>query len=119
MEKTMNDIIAFIEGAMKRDFQMEVFVSEKKDFSIIYIYNHNNDYIEIRQDRCNLCFLTRRLDPYCIENLSEIDILNFKMVLLKAKEYSKNKTLQFFDEFLGEEPSKKITNINDLDDNDA
>ena len=114
----MNDIIAFVKGAIKRDFRIEARSTEACYW--MNIYNSNNDYIEISYwKNGDLYISTHKLNSYHISGLSEKDILDFQITFLEAKEYSKNKTLQFFDEFLGEEPSKKITNINDLDDDDA
>lgn len=117
MEKTMNEIIAFIEGAIRRDFCIEVeFPTET--YLRIRIYNPN-DYIDIACNDEDLYISTSKLGIHHLGSFSEEDILSFKIASLHAREYSKNKTLRFFDEFLGEEPSKKITNINDLDDDDA
>ena len=118
MEKTMNDIIAFIEGAIRRDFCIEVEFPTEACLRI-RIYNPDDDYIDIACSDENLYISTSKLGIHYIGGFSEEDILSFKIASLHAREYSKNKTLQFFDEFLGEEPSKKITNINDLDDDDA
>ena len=56
------------------------------------------------------------LDWVTIE-VSEMDIARFKVEILKAQEYSKNKVIEYFNSFFKEEDDKQI-GVDDLDDDD-
>ena len=121
MEKTIKfeDIIVFIEKAMEKNLNIETTIIKSWDnFSEIHIYIYDTDEscISIRHiSRYNdLITITKnRLDCIDIE-VSEIDTARFKVEVLKAQEYSKNKVIVYFNNFFAVEESK-LTDINDLD----
>lgn len=54
-----------------------------------------------------------------IENLSELDILNFKGLAIILEEYSKNNAIEIMDKYFeSNDKQSKIVNINDLDNED-
>lgn len=120
----MNDIIAFIERAMELNLNIRTTHNECKNIESYGIDVHKEDdsslsilYIKEQKnpENISLSITTNYLDWVKIENISELDIANFKVIILKAERYSKNKVLDYFNNFFKEEESK-LTDINDLDD---
>ena len=114
----MNDIIAFVEKAMERNLNVKVW----GEYGGIDIAQQNSDkYIEIKPvwiERDNfkeICIIKQEFNYYILNNLTELEVASFKFLCARAREYSINKTLEYFNNFFKEEESK-LTDINDLDD---
>ena len=125
---TMNDIIAFIERAIKENFEIRTTYREwNSNFKeyIINIYNSNEDLFVIQylnteerpSKKNNVIQISKRLLDWVDIEVSEMDIALFKVEVLKAQEYSKNKVIEAFNNFF-EKDSSKLTTINDLDNED-
>ncbi len=119
----MNDIIAFIERAMKENFDIRTtcreWDSDIKEY-VINIYNSNEDlfviqYLNTKKE--NTIQISKGLLDWVDIEVSEMDIALFKVEVLKAQEYSKNKVIESFNNFF-EKDSSKPTTINDLDNED-
>lgn len=117
MEKKilMNDIIAFVEKAMKENLDIKVidygqnaairlYGVDKKRFGIDLF---NDEYITLKGSH----------DASIEIKISEMDLALFKVEILKMKKYSENKVMKYFNNFFEEEDSKPTT-INDLDSED-
>jgi len=115
---TMNDIIAFVEKAMECNFNVKVW-GECGEIDVVQKNPDNPDKrIEIRSEDNSfkaISINTYGFNHYIINNLTELEIASFKLLFAKAKEYSTNKTLEYFNNFFKEEDSK-LKDINDLDD---
>lgn len=119
----MNDIIAFIERAMKENFDIRTtyreWGSNLKEYTV-NIYNSNEDlfviqYFSAKKD--DAIQITKGILDWVDIEVSEMDIALFKVEVLKAQEYSKNKVIEAFNNFFEKDSSKPIT-INDLDNED-
>ena len=124
----MNDIIAFIERAMKENFNIRTSHREwNSDFEeyVISIYNSNEElfviqYLSTKENlnkKDNIIQISKGLLNWVDIEVSEMDIALFKVEVLKAQEYSKNKVIEAFNNFF-EKDSSKLTTINDLDNED-
>jgi hypothetical protein len=119
----MNDVIAFIEKAMKENLDIETRIREPKEYNQYLIYIGFNKEkcvtIEVFSDKYNRRYIELRktaLDPLTIE-ISEMDVALFKVEFLKIQEYSKNKVIEYFNNFFDTDEAKPTT-INDLDNED-
>ena len=119
---TMNDIIAFIERAMKENFDIRTTHREwSSNFEeyIVNIYNSNEELFIIQYlstEKDDTIQISRGVLDWVDIEVSEMDIALFKVEVLKAQEYSKNKVLESFNNFFDKDNS--ITDINDLDSED-
>lgn len=114
---TMNDIIAFIREAMNRNFKIDcdyygginVYDNEK----VIYfkrkttITGDKEEILEIVTTNCG---------KYTLE-LSEKDILEWKLLKIRCEEYQHDVAIKDFNNFFEEEENSPKT-INDLDNED-
>ena len=126
---TMNDIIAFIERAMKENLNIRTTHREwdsNLEEYVIHIYNSNEDLFLIQylssnkenvDGKSNSIQISKGLLDWVDIEISEMDIALFKVEVLKAEKYSKNKVIEAFNNFFGEEENK-VVNINDLDNDD-
>lgn len=115
MEKTisMNDVIAFIEKAMKNNLDINVMSNEG-----LRIYKSESEYITFWLLENVLAIDKPKYNnEYRIENISELDLSAYKYLCAKTKEYSINKALNYFNTFF-EEIDSKPRNINDLNNED-
>ena len=120
---TMNDIIAFIERAMKENLNIRTTHREwgsNLEEYIINIYNSNEDLFliqylntDLNKNKNSVQISKGLLDWVDIE-VSEMDIALFKVEILKAEKYSKNKVIEAFNNFFEKDDSKPTT-IDDLD----
>lgn len=121
---TMNDIIAFIERAMKENFNIKTFIRDYDKLfqeDTIEIYNNDGECLIFRtysdiNNNNNIKIIKAYSNNVNIE-ISDMDIALFKVEVLKAQEYSKNKVIEYFNNFF-EKDSSKLTTINDLDNED-
>ena len=124
----MNDIIAFIEKAMKENLDIRTTHREwSSNFEeyVISIYNSNEElfviqYLSTKENlnkKDNIIQISKGLLNWVDIEVSEMDIALFKVEVLKAQEYSKNKVIEAFNNFF-EKDSSKLTTINDLDNED-
>ena len=124
---TMNDIIAFIERAMKENLDIRTTHREwDSNFEeyVISIYNSNEDLFVIQylstenilNKKDNTVQISKGLLDWIDIEVSEMDIALFKVEVLKAEKYSKNKVIEAFNNFFEKEDSKLT--INDLDSED-
>ena len=124
MEMTMNPVINFINKAVEK--KMKITVSRSLNTQIVIWGNEDN--IEFKftlYDKVldkDLNFLEIYV-PYHneikIDNLSELDILNFKGLAIVLEEYSKNNAIEIMDKYFeNNDKQSKIVNINDLDNED-
>ena len=113
MEKkiSMNDVVAFVKKAMENN--MELALSDCFSEIIIYFPNYNVNIWKSSKD--HLSIHIGKLYPYIIDNLSDLDCATFEYLCATVKEYSQNKTLEYFNNLFKDEESK-FKDINDLDD---
>ena len=122
---TMNDIIAFIERAMKENLNIRTTHREwgsNLEEYVINIYNSNEDLFIIQylstekslNKKDNTVQISKGLLDWVDIEVSEIDIALFKVEILKAEKYSKNKVIEAFNNFFEKDDSKPTT-IDDLD----
>lgn len=122
---TMNDIIAFIERAMKENLNIRTTHREwgpNFEEYVINIYNLNEDLFVIQylndkessNKKGNSIQISKGLLDWVDIEVSEMDIALFKVEVLKAEKYSKNKVIEAFNNFFEKDDSKPTT-INDLD----
>ena len=122
---TMNDIIAFIERAMKENLNIRTthrnWGSNLEEY-VVNIYNLNEDVFVIQylnrnkeslDENRNSIQISKGLLNWVDIEISEMDIALFKVEVLKAEKYSKNKVIEAFNNFF-EEEENKVTDINDL-----
>ena len=113
---TATDIINFIQKAMENN--LDIYVRDKgQSFTI---WNLNNDISIYIWGCCydnqkEICIECSYLNTYRIKNVSELDYSSFCYLGAIVEEYSKNKTVEYFNNFFKDEDSKP-TNIDDLDD---
>ena len=124
---TMNDIIAFIERAMKKNLDIRTTHREwgsNLEEYVISIYNSNKDLFVIQHlstektpnKKDNTVQISKGLLDWIDIEISEMDIALFKVEVLKAEKYSKNKVIEAFNNFFEKEDSKLT--IDDLDSED-
>ena len=122
---TMNDIIAFIERAMKENLDIRTTHREwdsNLEEYVINIYNSNEDLFVIQylntekslNKKDNTVQISKGLLDWVDIEVSEMDIALFKVEVLKAEKYSKNKVIEAFNNFFEKDNSKPKT-IDDLD----
>ena len=123
---TMNDIIAFIERAMKENLNIRTthrnWGSNLEEY-VINIYNSNEDLFVIQylssnkenvDGKSNSIQISKGLLDWVDIEVSDMDIALFKVEILKAEKYSKNKVIEAFNNFFEKDDSKPTT-IDDLD----
>ena len=121
---TMNDIIAFIEKAMKENLDIRTTHREwSSNFEeyVINVYNSDEELFVIQylnegssNKKNNVIQISKGLLDWVDIEVSEMDIALFKVEILKAEKYSKNKVIEAFNNFF-EKDNSKPTTINDLD----
>ena len=122
---TMNDIIAFIEKAMKENLDIRTTHREwSSNFEeyVINVYNSDEELFVIQylnggssnKKNNNVIQISKSLLDWVDIEVSEMDIALFKVEILKAEKYSKNKVIEAFNNFF-EKDNSKPTTINDLD----
>ena len=120
----MNDIIAFIEKAMKENLNIRTthrkWGSNFEEY-VINVYNSDEELFviqylneEISNKKNNVIQISKGLLDWVDIEVSEMDIALFKVEILKAEKYSKNKVIEAFNNFF-EKDSSKPTTIDDLD----
>lgn len=126
---TMNDIIAFIERAMKENLNIRTMHREwgsNLEEYVISIYNSNEDVFVIQylnrnkeslDENRNSIQISKGLLNWVDIEVSEMDIALFKVEVLKAEKYSKNKVIEAFNNFF-EKKVDRPKDINDLDNED-
>ena len=117
MEKKilMSDIIAFIEKAMKESLDIKIIECGQNVEIRIYGVDNKRFSIDLFNDKYIL--LKGSHDISVVIKMSEMDFALFKVEILKVKEYSENKVIEYFNNFFEEEGFKPTT-INDLDNED-
>lgn len=120
----MNDIIVFIERAIKENLNIRTTYREWGSFEeyVINIYNSNEDLFVIQylntegssDKKNNYVQISKGLLDWVDIEVSEMDIALFKVEILKAEKYSKNKVIEAFNNFFEKDDSKPTT-IDDLD----
>lgn len=111
----MDDIIAFIERAMEENLNIKTWIRGGLGEYTINVSKSNGDYITISyMDPNSLKIFTNPWDFVEIE-VNEIDLALYKVTILKAGEYSRNKGIEYFNNFIDKKYSGPTT-INDLDD---
>lgn len=108
----MNDIVAFVEKAMENNLKMcavnndMIKIYKNPNESIKFWYFKNQISIKVE-----ICYL----NMYEINNLNDLDISTFEYLCARVKDYSQNKTLEYFNTFFKDEEFQ-FKDINDLDD---
>ena len=119
----MNDIVAFVEKAMKENLNIQTTIRDWDNLKsyTIHVYDSNEGVFiiecldsNIDNEKSYIHISKGILDWVDIE-VSEMDIALFKVEVLKTQEYSRNKVIEAFNTFLKDEESKP-KDINDLDD---
>ena len=122
---TMNDIIAFIERAMKENLNIRTTHREwgsNLEEYVINVYNSNEElfliqYVNIEESpnkKNSSVQISKGLLDWVDIEVSDMDIALFKVEVLKAEKYSKNKVIEAFNNFFEKDNSKPKT-IDDLD----
>ena len=121
---TMNDIIAFIEKAMKKNLNIRTTHREwSSNFEeyVINVYNSDEELFVIQylnegssNKKNNVIQISKSLLNWVDIEVSEMDIALFRVEVLKAEKYSKNKVIEAFNKFFEKDDSKSTT-IDDLD----
>ena len=120
---TMNDIIAFIEKAMKENLNIRTIHREcgsNLEEYVINIYNSDEELFVIHylhtdlNEKDNTVQISKGLLDWVDIEVSDMDIALFKVETLKAEKYSKNKVIEAFNNFFEKDNSKPKT-IDDLD----
>lgn len=121
---TMNDIIAFIEKAMKENLDIRTTHREwSSNFEeyVINVYNSDEELFVIQylnegssNKKNSVIKISKSLLGWVDIEVSEMDIALFKVEILKAEKYSKDKVIEAFNNFF-EKDNSKPTTINDLD----
>ena len=111
---TMNDIVAFVEKAMENNLLIKVYTE------VIEVIKDDDNYMQITRIRNDNDIpqwirLNYKGNCYPIE-FDSFDFSTFEYLMARAKQYSMNKTLNYFNNFFNE-TVKEIT-INDLDSED-
>lgn len=125
MEKkiSMNDIIAFVEKAMKENLNIQTIIRDWDNIKsyTIRVYGSNEGVFIIEcldssiDKEKNYVQISKGVLDWVDIEASEMDIALFKVEVLKAQEYSRNKVIEAFNNFFKDEESK-LKDINDLDD---
>jgi hypothetical protein len=119
----MNDIIAFIERAMKENLNIRTTHREwgsNLEEYVINIYNSDEELFVIQylhtdpKEKDNTVQISKGLLDWVDIEVSDMDIALFKVEILKAEKYSKNKVIEAFNNFFEKDDSKPTT-IDDLD----
>jgi hypothetical protein len=119
----MNDIIAFIERAMKENLNIRTTHREwgsNLEEYVINIYNSDEELFVIQylhtdlNEKDNTVQISKGLLDWVDIEVSDMDIALFKVEILKAEKYSKNKVIEAFNNFFEKDDSKPTT-IDDLD----
>ena len=125
---TMADIIAFIEKAMKENLNIRTthrkWGSNLEEYAI-NVYNSDEELFVIQylnteekpSKKNNVIQISKGLLDWVDIEVSEMDIALFKVEVLKAQEYSKNKVIEAFNNFFDKEETR-FKDINDLDNED-
>lgn len=114
MEKiTMNDAIAFVRKAMQNNLKIRNCLFYN-GLDIMDTNSENKIYIELVFDSLRI---TTKSGEFFINDLTEKDILQFKLIYEEAKSYQENNGIRDFKQFFKEDESRP-SDINDLDDND-
>lgn len=117
----MDDIIAFIERAMKENLKMATDTQDYTNFSLcrIEVCKTADECVvfEIyKNDNCCGAKIRQGILSNWVDiEISEMDFALFKVEFLKAQEYAKNKVIKAFNDFFKDMDSRPTT-INDLDD---
>ena len=121
---TMNDIIAFIERAMKENLDIRTTHREwgsSLEEYVINVYNSDEELFVIQylnegssNKKNNVIQISKGLLDWVDVEVSEMDIALFRVETIKAEKYSKNKVIEAFNNFF-EKDNSKPTTINDLD----
>lgn len=114
MEKiTMNDVIAFVKKAMQNNLKVRNCLFYN-GLEIMDTNLENKIYIELVFDSLRI---TTKSGEFYINDLTEKDILQFKLIYEEVKSYQENSGIRDFKQFFKEDESRP-SDINDLDDND-
>ena len=125
---TMNDIIAFIERAMKENLNIRTthrkWGSNLEEYAI-NVYNSDEELFVIQylnteeslNKKDNIIQISKGVLDWVDIEVSDMDIALFKVEVLKAQEYSKNKVIEAFNNFFDKEETR-FKDINDLDNED-
>lgn len=114
MEKiTMDDVIAFVKKAIQNNLKVRNCLFYN-GLEIIDANSENKIYIELESDNLRI---TTKSGEFYVNDLTEKDILQFKLVYEEVKSYQENNGIKDFKQFFKEDESK-LSDINDLDDND-
>ena len=117
---TMNEIISFICDAIDKNMKITVNNECYSPFLEITVYKNNVEYIEflLSNDRKEISVITSL--GSCKISVLDKEILAFKLLFEKVKEYSAEKAIHIFNNFFNEpsESDNKVVDINDLNDDD-
>ena len=109
---TMNDIVAFVEKAMENNLKI---CTWKSDMIKVYQDSYENIGFWYSKQQKSIKIEVCHLDMYEIHNLNDLDTSTFEYLCARVRNYSQNKTLEYFNNFFKDEESK-FKDINDLDD---
>ena len=107
---TFKDVIAIISLAMKNEYDINV-----NGGLMVDIFKNEDEWIELRLNNLKTLYVeTSNEGKLLIKDLTEAEILQYKLMIEDLKKYSESKCISFINNFFPKEPAK--TNINDLDD---
>jgi hypothetical protein len=111
---------------MKENFEIRTtyrdWSSDFKEY-VINIYNSDEDLFVIQYSeespnkKDNIIQISKGVLDWVDIEVSDMDIALFKVEVLKAQEYSKNKVIEAFNNFFDKEETR-FKDINDLDNED-
>ena len=107
----VGNVIAFVEEGMKRGLCVyinpnSIDVEKDRDNYAQFYLNEYDESLLVIFNSCGKCK---------IENLTDAEILSFKLLMEKVKAYSEIKCVEAFNAFYKEDENKEVT-IDDLDD---
>ena len=123
--ETMNDVLAFINKAIDNNYKLEAYSGVSSD-DCIKIFGENNIRVQFNllSEEETLVVSVNDRDLYfnnsiCINDLTDEEILSFKLITVKAKKYSDYLTKKYLNNFFrNDEGDTRPKDINDLDNED-
>ena len=123
MEKNwIKEVRDFLNKAMNKGLKTEAYHYHNTDteYYKFHIYNDKYGYIrlEFAENPGKVYINTPRGNTSYDINLSKRDLLELDAVVLSVEEYCEDMAIYEFEHFFSEDDSNKVTDINDLDNDD-
>lgn len=108
---TMNDIIAFVEKAMKQNLYVHNY------FEGTFVEKNNNKITISKSINDKDILITTNSGRFHVKNLTEKEILQYNLLRENVKLYMEDRGIEEFENFFKDEENK-VKDINDLDNED-